>query len=91
MGLFFPNTKPKETNANPRPQEEVLSFWDWFKIVLYTHIPGMDLVMMIYWSISKKTCLTQKYYARALLIYRVGAFILLEIASFIFLKAVGYY
>ena len=34
MGLFFPNTKPKETNANPRPQEEVLSFWDWFKIVL---------------------------------------------------------
>ena len=80
MGLFFPNTKPKETNANPRPQEEVLSFWDWF-----------NLVMMIYWSISKKTCLTQKYYARALLIFRVGAFILLEIASFIFLKAVGYY
>lgn len=93
MRLFFPDNtkenKPKKIRISQT--EEVLTILEWAKIIVYTHIPGMDLIMMLYWIFSKKATITQKNFSKALLLVRIGGFIALEICSFILLKIVGYY
>lgn len=93
MKLFFPESKDKkkEKITKPTVNEPVYSMMDWVKIIVYTHIPGMDLAMMLYWIFSKKATLTQKNYSKALIMVRILGFILLEALSFAFLKFVGYY
>lgn len=61
--------------------KEIVSLGDWVLTLLLTGIPGLNVIMLIYWSLNKNIKISKQNFARAslLLIFLVIIFYFLMI------------
>lgn len=66
----------------------VISLWNWVLTLFLTSIPGVNVISLIYWSVSKRTNKSKTNYARASLLF----IILVSVIYLIFVEiATGYF
>lgn len=61
-------------------ETDIVSLGDWIVTLILIGIPGLNVIMLIYWSLNKKTKISKKNYARASLIFIFAAFLIYVIA-----------
>lgn len=60
----------------PRDYEEPVSFWEWVRAHLILIVPGLGLVMLIYWAFSDHTKTSKRNFARSQLFFMLPLVIL---------------
>jgi hypothetical protein len=64
-------SRPQRYTGYSSNNEDPVSFWQWVGTLFIMMIPGIGLIMVIYWALSAHTNTSKRNYARALLLFQI--------------------